>query len=304
MPEQEKLSAANAVQPLVSVGIPTFNRPAGLRRTLEQILAQTYRSLEVIVSDNASPDPEVERVGREFAAMDERVRYVRQPKNIGAIANFKGVLGDATGDYFMWASDDDEWSPLFVENCLRASVSGESVGCKFDTLFRFSGKRDSNPIPFLDPGQGALSNVGNFLECMQPSLIYGLHKRTELQFFNKLPTFDFLDCYFVLHQILGPGMRTIPDVLYTAGVDAASYEIKHADAKSKKLDYAPFFTRSCLLLLGSRGLNIAQKFMALKLLNKSTCAVIRHQEQTETPGSILFNQVARLCLRTLGFRCV
>jgi glycosyltransferase involved in cell wall biosynthesis len=55
-------------EPLVSVGIPCYNRPEGLKRTLECITGQTYKNLEIIVSDNCSPDPEVERVGREYAS--------------------------------------------------------------------------------------------------------------------------------------------------------------------------------------------------------------------------------------------
>ena len=47
-------------QPLVSVGIPTYNRPEGLRRTLECITKQTYKNLEIIVSNNCSSGPEIE----------------------------------------------------------------------------------------------------------------------------------------------------------------------------------------------------------------------------------------------------
>ena len=67
--------------PLVSVGIPTFNRPDGLRRTLECITNQTYKNLEIIVSDNCSPGPETEAVVREFMAKDRRIQYYRQENN-------------------------------------------------------------------------------------------------------------------------------------------------------------------------------------------------------------------------------
>jgi len=109
-------------EPLVSVGIPCYNRPEGLRRTLECITGQTYTNLEIIVSDNCSPNPEVERVGREFAEKDPRVKYVRQSDNLGALPNFHYVLRTANGKYFMWGSDDDEWSPNFIEatySCLE-----------------------------------------------------------------------------------------------------------------------------------------------------------------------------------------
>jgi len=93
--------------PLVSVGIPTYNRPEGLRRTLECITRQTYKNLEIIISDNCSPGPETEVVAREFMVKDSRIQYFRQEKNMGGAFNLKFVLKKATGEYFMWAADDD-----------------------------------------------------------------------------------------------------------------------------------------------------------------------------------------------------
>ncbi|WP_315863365.1 glycosyltransferase [Thermosynechococcus sp. QS41] len=49
---------------------------------------------------NASTD-ETEAICREYAAKDKRIRYVRQAQNLGAAANFKYVLDEARGEYFM-----------------------------------------------------------------------------------------------------------------------------------------------------------------------------------------------------------
>ena len=67
--------------PLVSVGIPTYNRPDGLRRTLECITRQTYKNLEIIVSDNASETDEVEVIAKEYIEKDPRVQYFKQEIN-------------------------------------------------------------------------------------------------------------------------------------------------------------------------------------------------------------------------------
>jgi len=99
----------------VTIGIPTFNRPDGLRRTLECMLGQTYREIEVIISDNCSSDPAVERTAREFSNLDKRVRYIRQTENIGPVHNFLYLLDEAKGNYFMWAADDDWWDTSFIE---------------------------------------------------------------------------------------------------------------------------------------------------------------------------------------------
>ena len=93
-------------QPLVNVGIPTYNRPEGLRRTLECITNQTYKNLEIIVSDNCSSDTEVQKVAEEFVNKDNSIQYFRQEENKGAGFNLKFVLKEATGEYFMWAADN------------------------------------------------------------------------------------------------------------------------------------------------------------------------------------------------------
>jgi len=106
--------------PLVSVGIPTYNRPDGLRQAMGDICAQTFQNLEIIVSDNASPDPQNILVAEQFAAGDRRIRVFAQPSNIGPLSNFEFVLRHATGKYFMWAADDDRWQDWFVERCVVA----------------------------------------------------------------------------------------------------------------------------------------------------------------------------------------
>lgn len=89
------------MQPLVIVGIPTYNSPDGLKSTLESILAQMYTNLEIIISDNASPDPQVELVIKGFQEKDSRIKYFKQEKNKDAGFNFQFVLKQATGDYFL-----------------------------------------------------------------------------------------------------------------------------------------------------------------------------------------------------------
>ena len=122
---------------LVSVGIPTYNHPQGLRRTLECITGQTYENLEIIISDNCSPDPETEAVAHEFMEKDSRIQYFRQPENKGAWPNFEFVLEKATGEYFMWAADDDEWEQRYVEACVHKLMHNKRYGLVF-TRYRIT----------------------------------------------------------------------------------------------------------------------------------------------------------------------
>ena len=103
-------------QPLVSVGIPTYNRSESLKRSISSVINQTYTNLEIIISDNASTD-ETQKVCEKFCSLDSRVKYIRQPENFGAGNNFKFVLEQATGEYFMWLGDDDYISKDFILKC-------------------------------------------------------------------------------------------------------------------------------------------------------------------------------------------
>jgi len=119
--------------PLVTVGIPTYNRPAGLEKTLQCILAQSYRNLEVIVSDNCSTDETVLPLLKKYAALDSRVIFFIQEKNRSIVPNFQFLLDKAKGDYFMWAADDDNWDANFIEVCVKAmNANSDAILCMTD----------------------------------------------------------------------------------------------------------------------------------------------------------------------------
>lgn len=106
----------NYIKGLVSIGVPTYNRPTSLKRALEIITSQTYKQLEIIVSDNDSDNPLVKEVAELFTKCDSRVKYFKQDNNIGVLANAEFVLNSSSGEYFTWFSDDDWRSPEFIEN--------------------------------------------------------------------------------------------------------------------------------------------------------------------------------------------
>lgn len=230
---------------LVSVGIPTYNRPEGLRRTLQCITAQTHANLEIIVSDNCSPTPETEQVAREFTARDTRVRFFCQEQALGVSENFRFVLQRATGEFFMWAADDDEWEPDFVRQCLAGfgAAGVVSVMPHMRTLYRVQGICSAPDMPRFSAGQSVAQRMDAYLRCLTPSLFYGLHRREQILFFAKESDwFDFYDCYFVLRLLSKGSIAILDPVLYTAGVDAEAYQVKAAHRyRFFGLDYLNFF---------------------------------------------------------------
>ncbi len=252
----------NSGQALVSVGIPTYNRPEGLRRTLQCITAQTYGNLEILVSDNCSPTAETEQVTREFMARDPRIRYFRQPEGLGVSGNFRFVLRQAGGEFFMWAADDDEWDPDFVRQCVSgfSAVGVVSVMPQMRTLYRVQGVFRPGRFPRFVPAQSTAQRMAAFLRCLTPSLFYGLHRRERIMFFVTEPKwFDFYDCYFVLRLLSRGSISILDPVLYTAGVDAPAYEVKSARRQRfLGLDYLNFF-RSVSELIAGAGMSLRER---------------------------------------------
>lgn len=112
----------------MSIGVPTYNRPAELARTLDRLRSLTYQNIEIIVSDNASVGDETAALLSDVSKSDARVRYFRQPVNIGASDNFKFVLSQARGPYFCWFADDDSCELEFVSELASVLDDNLEVG--------------------------------------------------------------------------------------------------------------------------------------------------------------------------------
>ncbi|MGH3824498.1 MAG: glycosyltransferase family 2 protein [Pseudonocardiaceae bacterium] len=105
--------------PRLSVGLPVYNGQNYLSESLDALLAQSYPEFELIISDNASTDG-TEEICRRYAAMDPRIRYIRQSRNIGAAPNHNVVFHEARGKLFKWASHDDLYGRDLLARCVEA----------------------------------------------------------------------------------------------------------------------------------------------------------------------------------------
>lgn len=105
--------------PRVSIALPVYNGERYVAEAIASILSQTYRDLELIICDNASTDRTGE-ICRDFAAQDRRIRYFRNPENLGCAPNFNLAYSLAKGEFFKWQSHDDRLLPTFVEKCVTA----------------------------------------------------------------------------------------------------------------------------------------------------------------------------------------
>jgi glycosyltransferase involved in cell wall biosynthesis len=105
--------------PKVSIGLPVYNGEKYLRAAVNSILQQDYTDFELVISDNASSDA-TEAICRDYAAKDPRVRYSRNPSNIGLAPNHNRVFDLSRGEFFKWVAHDDEYSRQMIRRYVEA----------------------------------------------------------------------------------------------------------------------------------------------------------------------------------------
>lgn len=136
------------VRPLVTVAVPTYQRPEGLRRCLDSVLAQDYPAVEIFISDNASND-ETEALCRDYAAREPSITYLRQPVNAGGTANFERLRHVGSGRYRVFLGDDDWLDPTYLSTCVVALEAdpGLAVVAGRSTYHHPDGRTEPEPTP-------------------------------------------------------------------------------------------------------------------------------------------------------------
>jgi glycosyltransferase domain-containing protein len=119
-------AAAESVNPpLVSICIPTYNRPEYLRRVVASCLAQTYRHWEIIITDN-STNHESANMAAQWT--DPRIRYFKNDGNLGATASCNRAVSMVQGKYVQLLMDDDLIKPKFLELMVDAFEKNPTAG--------------------------------------------------------------------------------------------------------------------------------------------------------------------------------
>jgi glycosyltransferase involved in cell wall biosynthesis len=193
--------------PLVSVGLPVYNAENSIREAINSILTQTYRNIEIIISDNASTDKTGE-ICQEYVSRDHRIRYYRNIRNIGPTANFRRVLQLSQGEYFMWTCADDIRPSAAIEYCLDRLVTNHRVVMAYGPVLM---KVEGGNGPILVSNEMSLSMVHAaerirvFTDnLVSQCIIFGLFRRKALMnvIFPDSYGQEYLTCLQIL--LLGP----------------------------------------------------------------------------------------------------
>jgi hypothetical protein len=180
----------NNDKPLVSVGMPVYNGERYIREALDSLLAQHYENFELNISDNASSD-RTEEICRSYCAMDNRVRYHRNPRNIGSTPNWHRALKLASGKYFMWAACDDCWSANYMGTLLEHLLARPSAVLAAGKTLYIDGNGNRRATePDDAPTRYPNVHVGTAKQLLQQHAagwLHGVYRKDSLLVF--LPTF-------------------------------------------------------------------------------------------------------------------
>jgi len=115
--------------PLVSIVVPTYDRPERLRDALSSIADQRYGNVEAVVVDDCSPRPVREAVPDIDSAYGFPVHVIRHAENRGASAARATGIDEATGSFVAFLDDDDRWEPEKIDRQVsRFEEVGEAAG--------------------------------------------------------------------------------------------------------------------------------------------------------------------------------
>ena len=128
-------SASTIDGPLVTVIVPAFNSEATIGNTLTSLLAQSWRTLEIIVVDDASTDHTTRVVE---AITDARITLLRQSTNLGAYAARNRALAAARGE-FVTVNDADDWAhPAKITTQVQHLLANPTVTANTTALMRIT----------------------------------------------------------------------------------------------------------------------------------------------------------------------
>ena len=105
--------------PRVVLGMPAYDRPDTLARTLESLLSQTFASMAIVIADDA-PSPQSAGIAEAYAREFPRITYEPNARRLGMIGNWRRVFERARqlyprSEYFAWVSDHDLWHARWLE---------------------------------------------------------------------------------------------------------------------------------------------------------------------------------------------
>ena len=254
----------------VTVLLPCYNRAADLRVSLTDITGQSYKNLKIIISNNCSTDPEVEKVLLEYAAHDSRIEYYCQEKNLGSVGNNKFLLEKITTDLFFLGSDDDRWHPEFIEVCLKNMKVGTDYSVMPACLMENREQQWVRTFPWfpvLTPRKSKLYNIYQYCFNSVDVLFYGVQHKRAFEYyleFSENELYPLSGYNMLLQMIIETGFKTLPEEMFVWRCDVKKSNVRYGPPHYS-YKFGAFYKQGVDLLLRTEKLNNIEKIVGVFL---------------------------------------
>jgi glycosyltransferase involved in cell wall biosynthesis len=165
--------------PFFSVVIPTYNRAAFIKPTLQSVLSQTYPNFEIIVVDNCSTD-NTDQVLDSFIRAG-LIKFIKHEQNFERARSRNTGMKAARGDFLTLLDSDDYMYPNNLADAAKYARTHPDIKC-FHNLFEFvnSGGKVLRryPMPSLRNQRKAIAG-GNFMSCIGDFIHREIYQRYE-----------------------------------------------------------------------------------------------------------------------------
>ena len=214
----------NAIsKPRLSIGLPVYNGADYLAQSLDALLGQTFEDFELIISSNASTD-QTDEICQTYVARDRRIRFFRQPTNIGAHPNHMFVFDQSVGELFKWASGDDLYARDLVERCIqRLDEHPEAILCHSWTAAVDGAGRviQAHEYPLATDSPNVVERLHSMLYAgdelpgaIRADDMYGVIRADVLRRAKPLDSYYHADQTFMVGLALHGPFHQVPDWLY------------------------------------------------------------------------------------------
>lgn len=187
-------------EPLVSIVIPTYQRPEYFAMALESVLAQTYKKLDIFITDN-SHNEDTKNIIQKYLC-DERIHYEHHP-DFDAVGNWQRALdyNNPQAEYVNFLMDDDVFMPHKIKTMLDLynSNTGISLVTSYRELIDSEGnllpeqewnrRLSDRPVRYSgkEVGKGILLYMKNDIGEPTTVLVYKKYLKDNYYGWNKLP---------------------------------------------------------------------------------------------------------------------
>lgn len=129
--------------PLVSVIMPIYNGAAYMEESIQSVLSQSYRNIELLICNDASTDSTAEIIER-LKGQDSRIKAIRNEVNSGIAISRNNLLDRISGKYFITQDCDDNMLPGKVAKQVEYMEAHPECGL----CGTWARKVDEHTVPF------------------------------------------------------------------------------------------------------------------------------------------------------------